>query len=118
MPVAVMGLPACCRFLAKKLRRSSGKITANDNNRIASLMKITLETLEPGDIVEIKYRVWRPTGDGSEEVVERWTGGLVVAREPGTRPLLRLADGQMTELRPFMTWRLVCPARHAKEIAA
>lgn len=68
-------------------------------------MTATLDTLEPGDIIEIKYRTWRATGARGEDVVERWVNACVTACEQGTWPLARLADGQMTEIRPFMTWR-------------
>lgn len=74
-------------------------------------MPMSLDTLEPGDIVEIKYRLWRPAdGRAGEDVVERWIGAHVTACEHGAWPLARLADGQMTEIRPFMTWRRVSRA--------
>lgn len=73
-------------------------------------MPARLDTLTPGDIVEIKYRLWRAC-EGGEEMVERWIGACVFACEAGTWPLARLADGQVTELRPFMTWRRVSAAR-------
>jgi hypothetical protein len=37
-----------------------------------------------------------------------------MAREPGTWPLARLADGQVTEIRPFMTWRVIPGARRRR----
>lgn len=70
-------------------------------------MSASLDALQPGDIVEIKYRLWRAVAEGREEVVERWVGAHVIACERGTWPLARLADGQMTEIRPFMTWRII-----------
>jgi hypothetical protein len=76
-------------------------------------MSANIETLEQDDIVEIKYRVWRTAGTGTDDVVERWIVARVVACEPGTWPLVRLADGQVTEIRPFMTWRPVHRARTA-----
>jgi hypothetical protein len=70
-------------------------------------MSARLDTLEPGDIVEIKYRLWRPVDARGEDVVERWISAHVFACEAGTWPLARLNDGQVTEIRPFMTWRCV-----------
>lgn len=70
-------------------------------------MPASLDTLEPGDIVEIKYRLWRPKDSRGEDVVERWIVARVIACEHGTWPLARLADGQVTEIRPFMTWRRI-----------
>ena len=59
--------------------------------------------LESGDLIEIKYRVCRY---GSEdEYRDRWIGAEIVACEPGTWPLARLVDGQITEVRCFMVWR-------------
>lgn len=82
-------------------------------------MSARLETLEPGDIVEIKYRLWRQTDARDEEVIERWISAHVIACEPGTWPLARLKDGQITEIRPFMTWRRMSRAkRHAPNAIA
>ena len=82
-------------------------------------MSASLDALQPGDIVEIKYRLWRAAAEGREEVVERWIGAHVIACERGTWPLARLADGQMTEIRPFMTWRTITRAnRRSVAIAA
>lgn len=36
----------------------------------------------------------------------RWVSGIVIDCEAGCWPLVLLADGQVTELRPFMTWQL------------
>lgn len=97
----------------------------------------TLNALEPGDVVEILYRLWRPVMSTDEtrnqeachdeacndeagrgdEVVERWISAHVVFCEPGTWPLARLADGQRTEIRPFMTWRVLARAS-ARAMAA
>jgi hypothetical protein len=77
--------------------------------------------LEPGDIVEIQYRLWRPADGsrGEDVVVERWISACVFSCEPGTWPLARLKDGQVTEIRPFMTWRAVsCIRRRASAVAA
>jgi hypothetical protein len=66
-----------------------------------------IHALRPGDIVEIQYRLWRAARGESETMVERWISAHVVHAEGGTWPLARLADGQVTEIRPFMTWRAV-----------
>ncbi|MCC7251761.1 hypothetical protein [Hyphomicrobium sp.] len=76
-------------------------------------MSLTLDALEPGDIVEIKYRLWRPADGRGEDVVEKWIQACVVACEHGTWPLARLSDGQVTEIRPFMTWRRIGRSRRA-----
>lgn len=82
-------------------------------------MTASLDALQPGDIVEIKYRLWRPAEGREDDVVERWVGAHVIACERGTWPLARLADGQMTEIRPFMTWRRIMRAkRRSVAIAA
>lgn len=84
-------------------------------------MSAKFEGLDEGDILEIKYRVWRPAGDGGrsgEDVIERWISAAIIANEHGTWPLARLADGQVTEIRPFMTWRRVFSARRQTGAAA
>jgi hypothetical protein len=60
--------------------------------------------LEPGALVEVKYA----TGDaGSRTDSYRWIPGVVISRDDETWPLVRLSDEQVTEIRPYMTWRLV-----------
>ncbi len=80
-------------------------------------MSITSDTLAPGDVIEIKYRVWRAPGSGSDHVIERWITAQVTVCEPNTRPLARLADGQVTEIRDFMSWRLVARGRDRRRVA-
>ncbi len=67
--------------------------------------------LERGDLIEIMYRLWRRSGD-ADVLIERWIRAEIIDREPGTCPLARLADGQLTEVRRFMTWRHVVKAAH------
>jgi hypothetical protein len=74
-------------------------------------MTISIDRLDIGDIVEIKYKVWRKADDGGEALAERWMSAHICRRDPGTRPMARLADGQLTEIRPFMEWRLIARAR-------
>jgi len=69
------------------------------------------DALTPGDVIQIKYRIWPPASahavrEAQKDVADRWIRAIVVACEPATWPLVRLADGQATEVRPFMTWRL------------
>lgn len=70
-----------------------------------------LDSLRPGDILEIAYRVWRPKDGAGEDVVDKWIGALVLECQPGAWPLVRLSDGQVTEVRPFMSWRRLHAAR-------
>ncbi len=81
-------------------------------------MTISIESLEYGDVVEIKYRVWRKADDGGEDIVERWVTADVCHCEAGSRPIARLADGQLTEIRAFMNWRLISRARSRRALAA
>ena len=81
-------------------------------------MTISIDHLDLGDIVEIKYRVWRKADNGGEDIVERWISAHICRRDPGSRPMARLADGQLTEIRPFMDWRLVARARVHRPLAA
>lgn len=65
--------------------------------------------LEAGDAIMIKYRFWRGPA-GQETLVDAWIGAQIVCCEAGAWPLARLSDGQMTEVRPYMAWRLVAKA--------
>lgn len=65
--------------------------------------------LHAGDIIEIKYRLAR-FGPSGEDVGVRWICAEVIDSEPGSRPLAVLVDGQLTELREFMEWRLISRA--------
>lgn len=69
--------------------------------------------LANGDMIAIRYRTWIDDA-GVRVPAERWIRALVIDSEPGAWPIARLADGQLTEVRPFMTWRMVgkiSPAR-------
>lgn len=59
--------------------------------------------IQSGDLVEIKYL--RVASDG-ENVFPRWIAGEVIHCEADAWPLVRLNDGQLTEIRPFMEWRM------------
>jgi hypothetical protein len=61
-------------------------------------------TLERGDLIEIKYRL-RRGGDVDGDMFDRWIGAEIIDSDPDAWPLARLADGQLTEVRPFMEWR-------------
>lgn len=56
---------------------------------------MTSKHLTSGDVVSVRC------GNG------RWLNGRVAYCEPDTWPLVRLSDGQLTEVRPFMHWRLL-----------
>lgn len=71
--------------------------------------------LAPGDVIEIKYRNGRAV-DG--ELRDRWYRAWVIDASRATWPLVRLADGQITELRPFMPWRMIEPASQTDQAAA
>lgn len=62
--------------------------------------------LEPGDAIEIRYRLSREL-DGEREIFDRWLAAEVIRCEPDMWPLARLSDGQLTEIRSFMDWRFL-----------
>jgi len=78
-------------------------------------MSTMFETFQKGDILEIKYLVWRPI-EGGDDVVSRWIRAEVIACESETWPLARLADGQVTEIRPFMKCRHIVAAPRRADI--
>ncbi|MFN0218994.1 MAG: hypothetical protein ACKVP4_09300 [Hyphomicrobium sp.] len=63
--------------------------------------------LAPGDRIEIMYLVRRPGHECDTALFDRWVGAEIIDCDPDAWPLARLSDGQLTELRPFMTWRAI-----------
>jgi hypothetical protein len=63
--------------------------------------------LEVGDLIEIKYRVGRASqGSGlGYDLSDKWIAAEVVHCEAGGLPIAKLSDGQVTDIRRFMTWR-------------
>lgn len=70
---------------------------------------MTAETsdLRIGELIEIKYRVARPALDGAaaQDFADRWITAQIVHNDNDTPPMARLADGQLTDIRAYMTWR-------------
>lgn len=60
--------------------------------------------LSPGDAIAIGY-IDGPIDLHDIDPPRRWVHAVIVSCAPGTWPLARLADGQTTKVRPFMTWR-------------
>lgn len=58
-----------------------------------------IESLKAGDQVELMYR------DGTDTTRAKWYRGEVIIVDDDCWPLVKLDDGQLTEVRPFMTWR-------------
>lgn len=65
--------------------------------------------LLPGDLVEISYPSGRISA-GAQLPSKRWLRARVIDCTPDAWPLVRLQDGQTTEIRKFMRWRLVARA--------
>ena len=64
------------------------------------------EELQRGDIIEIMYR--RPTWEGpATNPVPRWIIAEIIDSDLNAWPLARLSDGQLTEVRNYMTWRRI-----------
>lgn len=61
--------------------------------------------LSPGDLIQIRYRLTRHIGSPDECIADKWIAAEVIDCEAGSHPLVRLADGQVTEIRGFMPWR-------------
>ena len=69
--------------------------------------------LEVGDIILIMYHVSRDSGNDSERA-GHWIQAEIIEHEADRWPFARLADGQLTDVRPYMTWRGVAKTRHIK----
>ena len=61
-----------------------------------------------GELIEIKYRVSRLAINGStSDFADRWITAQIVHNDNDAPPMARLADGQLTDIRAYMTWRRV-----------
>jgi hypothetical protein len=65
--------------------------------------------LAVGEIIEIKYRVPRPGFDGpaDPQFFDRWIMAEIIHQDGEALPIARLADGQFTDIRAYMTWRRI-----------
>lgn len=59
-----------------------------------------------GELIEIKYRVSRlAIDDSTPDFADRWITAQIVHNDDDAPPMARLADGQLTDIRSYMTWR-------------
>ena len=70
-------------------------------------MSTDMSDLVVGEIIEIKYRVPRPSRSGGSEadLGDRWITAEIIHEGDDAPPMARLADGQLTDIRAYMTWR-------------
>jgi hypothetical protein len=71
--------------------------------------------LRKGDVVEIGYPAKHAVAS-TRFPPRRWFRARVVDCMPDAWPLVRLDDGQTTEIRGFMHWRLIARAQPAAPI--
>jgi hypothetical protein len=57
-----------------------------------------------GDHIEIRYRVGASLASDDEQR-DKWIAAEVKSVDGGVWPLVRLADGPLTEVRRYMEWR-------------
>ena len=67
----------------------------------------SIRGLKVGDVIEIRYRISRHWDQHDEQHIGRWLRAEIIDCDVDTWPLARLVDGQLTEIRSFMTWRRV-----------
>ncbi|MFA7305794.1 MAG: hypothetical protein WC026_03895 [Hyphomicrobium sp.] len=61
-----------------------------------------------GELIEIKYRISRLAVNGTTpDFTERWISARIVHNDNDAPPMARLADGQLTDIRAYMTWRRI-----------
>ncbi|HVJ77821.1 MAG TPA: hypothetical protein VM620_08305 [Hyphomicrobium sp.] len=62
-----------------------------------------------GEIIEIKYRVPRPSAknESAPNLVYRWIIAEIVHQDDDAPPMARLSDGQLTDIRSYMVWRRI-----------
>jgi hypothetical protein len=66
--------------------------------------------LEVGDVIAIMYQVSRDNGNDGEPAGQ-WIQAEIIEHEADRWPFARLADGQLTDVRPYMMWRGVACQR-------
>lgn len=61
-----------------------------------------------GEIIEIKYRLpQRMLDDEAPRLSDRWIMAEIIHQDGEALPIARLADGQITDIRAYMTWRRI-----------
>lgn len=70
--------------------------------------------LRLGDLIEVQYKLPLQNSGGADT---RWVVGQIVMCEADAWPLARLSDGQMTEIRNYMSWRLLSNADLDRSLA-
>ncbi len=71
-------------------------------------MSGNIANLTVGEIIEIKYRLPRPANDPAEPALsDRWIMAEIIHSDDDAPPMARLADGQLTDIRAYMTWRRI-----------
>lgn len=72
-------------------------------------MASNASNLVVGEIIEIKYRVARPSSesDSDPSLADRWITAEIVHQDDDAPPMARLSDGQLTDIRSYMVWRRI-----------
>jgi hypothetical protein len=72
-------------------------------------MTTDTSNLVVGEIIEIKYRVPRPSAENESapNFVYRWIIAEIVHQDDDAPPMARLSDGQLTDIRAYMVWRRI-----------
>lgn len=65
--------------------------------------------LQVGDTIDIMY-LCPAFGRWTGPLRSKWFRAEIMHVEDGACPIVRLRDGQWTEIRPYMPWRLVAKA--------
>ncbi len=74
-------------------------------------MSGNIANLTVGEIIEIKYRLPQPANDPAEPALsDRWIMAEIIHSDDDAPPMARLADGQLTDIRAYMTWRRIAAA--------
>jgi hypothetical protein len=70
-------------------------------------MSANTSDLVVGEFIEIKYRLPRPSADdrSAQDLADRWITAEIIHQDDDAPPMARLADGQLTDIRSYMTWR-------------
>jgi len=73
-----------------------------------------------GEIIEIKYRVPQPAFDSLADVQfsHRWIMAEIIHQDDDALPIARLADGQITDIRSYMTWRRIAQMARTDAVPA
>ncbi len=98
---------------ATELINSRSSHPTGNQSGVGTHMAGNTADLVVGEIIEIKYRTPLPAFDDRDgaRLSDRWIMAEVIHHDGEAPPMARLSDGQLTDIRAYMTWRRISRMR-------